>query len=152
MTIAVYLQRDVAGLGRSGQIVNVSQAYARNFLLPKGLVMVATPALMAKAKQQAGQAHAAAGQAAAAAEQAATTLAGQSVRLSGRANPQGKLFAAVKAEQVLMAIHSQYGLRLPPTTTMKPAQLKTLGDHHVQLSLSSQMISCLIHLDHADAA
>ena len=150
MTISVYLLHDVADLGRTGQVVTVRQAYARNFLIPKGYAAVATPALIAKSKQAVIQAAATRDHAAAVAQQAAATLTGQTVRLAARANPQGKLFAAVKAEQVKMAILAQHGLRLPPNTVLEPPQFKTLGDHPARLTLADHLIEFTIHLDHAD--
>lgn len=149
MTITVFLQRDVAGLGRAEQLVTVSQAYARNFLLPKGFAVIATPTVMARARQATTVAQALRGQTEAAVRSAAATLTGQTVRLSGRANPQGKLFAALKTDQVMAAIHDQYGLRLPSTTMLEPDHYKTIGAHSAQLKVGDQQIVFTIQLDHA---
>lgn len=149
MTLRVYLLRDVPNLGRTGQVVLVSQAYARNFLIPKGLATLPTAALLAKAKQVAASAEAEKAQVAETVTKTMTTLRDQIVKLSARANPQGKLFAAIKSEQVLTAIQTQYGLRLPPNAILVPNHFKTTGDHPTTLTLANQQIHFTVHLDYA---
>ncbi len=147
--MSVKLLRDVPNLGRTGQVVNVQPAYARNFLLPKKLAVIATPTVLAAAAKETADAAAVKVKTAAALAALADRVGTTTVTLTAKANPQGTLFAAVKASQVLAAIAAQLGMRLPPTTTVTPDQIKTVGDHTVTIELDHHKISSQIHIDHA---
>jgi large subunit ribosomal protein L9 len=145
----VLLRSAVKPLGRAGDIVDAGDAYARNFLIPKGLAVAATTEVIAK--HNAAQRH----QAQATAKQQAdldrvmTQLTATPLRLSGKANPQGKLFAAIKTSDVLQAIEQQLKVHLP-SVSMKPDHLKTLGSHAVELQLDAQhRVSVTIIIAHA---
>lgn len=150
MTIAVQLRRDVHDLGRAGQIVNVSQAYARNFLIPKGLAVIATPQVARAAQQQAAQQAAHQTKQQSVETAAKTTLAGARIVVTGRASPAGKLFAAIKTEHILAAIKTQKGVSLSPTVAITPTVLKTTGDHEVTIALAGTPVLLTVHIDHAD--
>lgn len=90
----VILKEDVKGQGKKGQLVNVSDGYARNFLLPRGLAMEADAQAMndLKNKEEAARHHAAMEKQNA--EEAAKALKGKTVKLTAKAGSAGRLFGA----------------------------------------------------------
>lgn len=150
MMIKVQLKRDVPSLGRAGQLVSVSQAYARNFLLPKGLAVLATAKVMAVVEQAAASKIVDQEKQSANLQKLKEKLQGATVTLTGRASPTGKLFAALKIGHVLDGIRRDYHLTVPPTTTMDPETLKTVGDHPVTLRLGHDQVFLTVHIDHAE--
>lgn len=150
MNISVQLRRDVHDLGRAGQIVNVSQAYARNFLIPKGFAVLATPKVIAAAKQRVETKAADQAKQHRLEEQAKTSLTGIKIQLSGRASSSGKLFAAIKSEQVFDAIATQTGFPMKAGTKITPSVFKTTGDHPTTIILAGTPVLFTVHIDHAD--
>lgn len=150
MTVAVQLQRDVPGLGRVGQIVNVSQAYARNFLLPKGMAVIATAKIIATAQQAQATATANAAKAKRDLAKTLTALQGATITLTGRASPQGKLFAAIKKEQLVAAIKRQVPAGIPASIRLEPEVIKTIGSHTVTISFDHQSVSFTVQIDHVE--
>lgn len=144
------LLKNVRDLGRAGSLVEVGDAYARNFLLPKQLAALATQAIVtahaaAAARQQRQQ-----NQQSAEAAAAVQRLTGATVRLHGRANAQGTLFAAVKAETIRQELARQYGLHLPGLRC-EPDHLKTIGAHQLTVILADQhRVTLTVIIDHAE--
>lgn len=131
----VVLLEDVKALGKKGQIVNVNDGYARNFILPKKLGMEATPKNLNDLKlQKANEARIAAEQLAAAKELAAK-LGESSITLSIRAGEGGKAFGSVSGKEIAAAITSQLGLDIDKKKLVLPEPLKTFGVHEVPIKL-----------------
>ncbi len=126
------LLKDVSGVGHSDQLVEVSDAQARNFLLPKKMAVIATGAVLAAHEQTAinekRQQARRVGEVAALMER----LLSATVHLSGKANSQGKLFAAIKSSDIQAALEQQYSINLPHLTC-QPDHLKTVGSHQVEI-------------------
>ncbi|MEK7538125.1 MAG: 50S ribosomal protein L9 [Patescibacteria group bacterium] len=144
------LLKNVRDLGRANSLVEVSDAYARNFLLPKRLAVPATRAVVtaqaAAATRQQRQQH----QQSAEMTAAVQRLTGVTVRLHGRASAQGTLFAAVKAETIRQELARQFGLHLPGLRC-EPDHLKTIGTHQLTVILADQHRATLtVTIDHAE--
>ncbi len=144
----VLLVQRVAGLGRPGEFHEVSDAYARNFLLPRKLAQTATASVLAAHDQ--AQKH----QAAAAAQQVAQwralreQLESTKLPLTGKANQQGRLFAALKATDVVTAIHALTGVR-PTGLRMTPEHLKDQGESSVVLHWPDSVDQTItVHISH----
>lgn len=130
----VKLLKTLQGVGRIGEIVEVSDAQARNFMLPKKIAVLATGTVV-----QASQREAAHDRVQRVSRQEALTRLIQKVeqgtlRLRGTANEQGKLFAAIKTPDIQAALEQQFGMRLDHIVC-QPDHLKTVGTHHVQLMI-----------------
>jgi large subunit ribosomal protein L9 len=128
----VILQRDLASVGHRGQIVDVNEAYARNYLLPNQIAVVATAAAQQKLAAQQAAVKATKQRLAADLSAAQQQLAQITIRLTGRANPQGGLFAAIKSPQVIAALEAQFKVKLPGLK-IEPESFKHLGQHQVNL-------------------
>lgn len=128
----VVLQQPVKGLGAAKEIVDVSEAYARNYLLPKKLASAASASLIERAAKHQLQAAKATAQQQAAMTSARQALDGRVIRLTGRASPSGRLFAAIKSDQIIQTLERQLHLRLG-SLTCQPDHLKTVGAHRINL-------------------
>ena len=106
----VIFQADVKGSGKKGELKNVSDGYARNFLLPKGLAIEATPQAMNEFnnKKEAIAHHKA--EEVALAEQNRAKIHGQAIKLSAKAGENGRLFGAVTAIEVAEEMMNAFGL------------------------------------------
>ena len=93
------LNQDVPGSGKKGELVNVSDGYGRNYLLPKGLAVEANAQAMneLKARQAAKEHHAAVEKQTA--QELANRLNGKTVKLTAKAGANGKLFGSITAKQ-----------------------------------------------------
>ncbi len=106
----VILKQDVKGQGKAGQLVQVSDGYARNFLLPRGLAVEADAQAMndLKNKEEARQHHLAVEKKEA--EEAAAKLSGKTVKIIARAGQGGRLFGSVTTKEVAEELGKQYGV------------------------------------------
>ena len=139
----VVLLEDVKALGKKGEVVNASDGYARNFLLPKKLGVEATPANLAELKRQKDhEAHVAAEQLKAAKALAAELEAGE-VRLTAKVGEGGKLFGAVSGKEIAEAVKKQCGLELDKKKLVLPEPIKTLGTHEVTAKLHKDVAAKL---------
>ena len=106
----VILQADVKSLGKKGELVNASDGYARNFLLPKGLAIEANASAMNefKNKEKAKEFHKA--EEIKAANALKEQLEGKTVKLTAKAGANGKLFGSVTSKDVAEKIKKDYSI------------------------------------------
>lgn len=126
----VILLKNVAGQGRTGELIDVADAYARNFLFPQGLAQPATAVAIAAihVKQQKRQRQSA--ELAAVMQAAQKRLDKQTVMISAPASDNGKLFAAIKSNDLMAAINRQFDVS-DMALRFQPDHVKTVGSHAV---------------------
>lgn len=132
MSMNIIFLKDSPNGPKRGTIQSVSDAYARNFLIPRGLAKPASAADVKNAAAAATKKIANEQAQSAAAAAARERLRGVTVRLTGDANPQGTLFAAVKSPTVIAALTGQYHCDLTDVRVM-PDHFKTVGTHPAEL-------------------
>ncbi len=134
----VILRSDLDGLGKRGDIVDVADGHARNFLFPKGHAMAASDG----AVEQAGRMRSARDQrdssARDAATQIASTLVPKVITVAVKAGPEGKLFGSVHAADIVAAVHEQTDIELD-RRQLEVDVIKTTGQHTVTASLHSDV-------------
>ena len=131
----VILQQDVRGQGKKGQMVEVSDGYARNFLLPKKLAVTATPESINTMKQQEK-----ARKAQMAAEKAVSKkLEGLMVKISAKAGEGGRLFGAVTAKEISEALAAQHGLNIAKTKLVLEDPIKSCGSYSLKCKLGHEV-------------
>ena len=134
----VILRTDLDGLGKRGDIVDVADGHARNFLLPKGHALAASDGAI----EQAGRMRRARDQrdtsAREAATQIASTLVPKVITVATKAGPEGKLFGSVTAADVAAAVLEQTEIELD-RRQLDVASIKTTGQHTVTASLHSEV-------------
>jgi large subunit ribosomal protein L9 len=135
----VVLRSDVANLGKRGDICDVADGFARNFLFPKGH---AIPASAGIDKQAATMRHARETKNAherQLAETVARRLVQHVIRLPMRAGPEGKLFGSVTTAHIADAIAEQTGIQIDRYKLQLTEPIKTLGTHEVPVRLHSEV-------------
>ena len=131
----VILQKDIRGKGKKGQMIEVAEGYARNFLLPKGDAIPATAdamntmRLQEKAKAQA----------------IAEQLKGIQVKIPCKGGEGGKLFGSVTTKEISAALKEQFGLELDSKKLVLPDAIKSFGSYQVKAKLGFE-ISGLVNV------
>ena len=139
----VILTRDVKGQGKKGQMVNVSDGYARKYLLPRGLAEPATKSninvmkgkqesLEYKKKVELEEANA-----------IAEKMKEIKVVLKAKAGENGKLFGSVTSKDVAEALTSQHHIKLDKKKFVMPDGIKTLGTTTVDVKIYTGVVGKL---------
>ena len=136
----VILQQDVKGQGKKGQLVEVSDGYARNFLLPKKLAVAATAENINTMKQQEKARKAQEAAEKAEAEALAKQLEGVMVKIPAKAGEGGRLFGAVTAKEISEALSAQHGLNIAKTKLALDEPIKACGGYQVKAKLGYEII------------
>lgn len=135
----VILKADVKGQGKKGDLIEVSEGYGRNFLLPKGLATLATADTMNKKRQaDESNAHRIAVETANAQEIAAK-LKEIRVKIAAKGGTGGRLFGAVTAKEVSESLKAQFGIDIPKNKLVME-QIKTFGGHTVKAKLYTDIV------------
>ena len=135
----VILQQDVRGQGKKGQMVEVAEGYARNFLLPRKLAIPATADAIntMNLKEKARKAEEA--RLKAEAEEIAEKLKECQVKLTARAGAGGKLFGAVTAKEISDGLKAQFGLDVPKQKLVLEEPIKAFGSYQVKAKLGYEV-------------
>ena len=136
----IILQQDVKGQGKKGELIDVSDGYARNYLIPRKLAAEATPEGLNALRQQekARQKKLEADKAAALAT--AEKLQAVLVRITARSGGAGgKLFGAVTTKEISEALHSQHGIEIEKNKIMQEESIKTYGTYEVKCKLGFEV-------------
>jgi large subunit ribosomal protein L9 len=136
----VILNQTVPKVGKEGTVVTVADGFARNYLFPRGLAIIADKKQVAALeKRQARIAERTAGQKSSA-EGLREQLDGKTVRLEGKVGKDsGKLFGAITSQDVVDAIKSQLGVTLEKKQVALIEPIKRLGHHQVELDLHREV-------------
>ena len=135
----VILKADVKGKGKKGQMIEVAEGYARNFLMPKGLAVPATAdavntmRLQEKAKAKADA------EAKAAATEIAEKLKGLQVKVASKGGEGGKLFGAVTGREIAAALKEQHGLEIDSKKLVLDEPIKSFGSYQVKAKLGFEI-------------
>ena len=135
----VILIADVKALGKKGQVVEVSDGYARNCLLPKKLAMEATNAAMNELKNREAAERARIEKEKAAARATAEKLGTLSVKLVCKAGADGKLYGAVTAKDVAEALEKQHGVSVDKRKISLGEPIKAFGTFRVDVKLYTEI-------------
>lgn len=132
----VILNKTVPKVGKEGQVVTVADGFARNYLFPKGLAIVAEKRQLAALAKRAERLDAKAAETKAAAEAVKAKLDGQMVKIEGKVGKDaGKLFGAITAQDVSAAIAKQLGFEIDKKDIALLDPIKRLGDFPVEVDL-----------------
>ena len=135
----VLLRADVEGVGKKGEILNVSDGFARNFLIPKGRAIKATPGVHAQAEAMRRSRDVKDAREREGAEAVARTLVPKVIRIEARAGAEGRLFGSVTAADVADAVEAQAGIELDRRRIRIDDPIRTLGSHEVPVRLHADV-------------
>ena len=135
----VILLQDVKSLGKKGEIVNVSDGYARNFVLPKKLGVEANTSNMNDLKLQKANADKVAQEQLEAARELAALLETKEVVLKMKSGEGGRAFGSVSSKEIAAAAKTQCGLELDKKKIQLPEAIKALGIYEVNVRLHTKV-------------
>lgn len=130
----VILKQDVKGQGKKGDLVQVSDGYARNFLFPKGLAMEANAQAMNELKNREDAARYHAEMEQKSARETAQNLDGKTLKLTARAGQNGKLFGSVTTKEVAEEMKKQFGVDVDKRK-VSMADIKAFGSYSAEIKL-----------------
>ncbi|MGI6697790.1 MAG: 50S ribosomal protein L9 [Clostridiales bacterium] len=131
----VILLKDVKGQGKKGEVVKVSDGYARNFLIPKGYAVEATEqgkkrlreqnAIMQRKRQTEEEN----------AKKRAEKISASSVEFEVKAGENGKLFGSITAKDISEALEKQHGIKVDKKKIVLPEPIKNIGEYKVEIKV-----------------
>ena len=128
----VILKEDVKSIGKKGTLVNVSDGYARNFLLPKGLAVEATAGTLGEMKSKQDSERHRLEQELILAKENAAKLSGKTVKITAKAGQNGKLFGSVTSKEISEGIKSQYNI-VVDKRKIEVADIKNFGTYEAEV-------------------
>ena len=134
----ILLRADVDGLGRTGDIVDVARGHARNYLLPRGLAVVASSGVTAQAEAMQKKRALKAVEDKADAEEIVSRLDGIIIQISANASEAGKLFGSVGVVEIAQALQEQVGLEID-RKDISGETVKEIGTHQFTLNLHPEV-------------
>ena len=135
----VVLRSDVSGIGRKGDVRDVANGYARNFLLPRGLAFKATPGVEAQAEGMRRARSLKQAEELADAKVVAELLGGSPVRIAVRAGKEGKLFGSVGSADIVSAIAQQLGVTIERRQVELAEPIKAVGTYQIPVELRAEL-------------
>ena len=135
----IVLRDDVENLGLKGDVVDVADGYARNYLVPRGLAMKATKGVVAQAEAMRRNRAAKEARDVEAAQTQAAQLEGARIEIPARAGEGGKLFGSVTATDVADAIQAQRGIEVDRRRVGLDEPVKELSEVDVVVKLHSDV-------------
>jgi len=130
----VILKADVKGQGKTGEMVNVSDGYARNFLFPKGLAVAADNQALGEFNSKKAAAEHKIEVDKAAAEEAKRLIDGKEITLRAKGGVGGKLFGSVTAKEIADAVNATYHLSVDKRKIVC-ADIKNFGTYTAEIKL-----------------
>ena len=135
----VLLRSDVPKLGKRGDICDVSDGFARNYLLPHGYAITANEGISDQAARMRHAAEVKDARDRQVAETVARSLVQQVILVPMRAGPEGRLFGSVTTATIADAVAEQTGVQIDRYRLQLPEPIKALGTHEVPLRLHSEV-------------
>jgi large subunit ribosomal protein L9 len=133
------LRSDVSGVGKRGDIVDVADGYARNYLMPKGFAIKAVPGVTRQAEMMRRSRAVKDATDRAGAEEIAKVLVPSVITLTRRAGNEGRLFGSVTVSDVADAVQAQKGISLDRKDLQLDEPIKSVGQHYVNAKLHTDV-------------
>jgi large subunit ribosomal protein L9 len=130
------LLSEVDGLGEAGSVVNVARGYMRNYLLPRGLAELATPARIAEIQRREEQRKVAEAKAEEQARELADLLGRTILTLKAKAGGDGRLFGSITSADVATAIEEARGVRIDRRQINVDPPIRAVGTYAVPIELA----------------
>lgn len=135
----VILRADVDNVGKKGDVCDVADGFARNYLVPKGLAMGASDGAMQQAQSMRRARDVKDAKDREAAEAIARRLVPAVIRIPAKAGTEGRLFGSVTATEVATAVETQTGIAIDRRRLHLDEPIKSLGSHEVPVKLHADV-------------
>ena len=139
----VILLEDVKSLGKKGDIVKVSDGYARNMILPKKLGVEATQKNLNELKNQQKRDSIVAKQQLDEAKAYGEKIEKETVQLTMKAGEGGRVFGSVSSKEIVTAAKQQFGFELDKKKLQMPEPIKAFGTYEIPVRLHPQVTATL---------
>lgn len=139
----VILLEDVKTLGKKGEIVNVNDGYARNFILKKNLGLEATSKNLNDLKLQQKNAEKIAQEKLEAAQAVAKELEDKSITVKIQAGVEGKVFGSISSKEIALEAKRQLNMDIDKKKIVIPDAIKSLGTYNVNIKLHKDVLGTL---------
>ena len=139
----VILLEDVKSLGKKGEIVNVNDGYARNFILKTNLGLEATGKNLNDLKLQQQNAAKVAKEKLEAAQALAKDLEDKSITVKIQAGVEGKVFGSISSKEIALEAKKQLGMDIDKKKIVIPDAIKSLGTYNVNIKLHKDVVGKL---------
>jgi len=137
--VRVVLRDDVADLGKKGDILEVADGFARNYLIAKGKAFRASDGVVEQAQAMRRSRDLKDARDREAAETVARTLVPAVITIPAKAGSEGKLFGSVTAADLVAAVNQQAGVELDRRKVHLDEPIKTLGTHQIPVKLHTEV-------------
>jgi large subunit ribosomal protein L9 len=137
--LKVILRSDVSGLGKRGDIVEVSKGYVRNFLEPRGLAFLATDGAVEQAGAMRRSRDVKDAKDRESAEEIAKKLVSKKIEVVAKAGDTGRLFGSVTEAELVVAIFDQTGITLDRKDIVIEEHIKEVGSHQATARLHTDV-------------
>ena len=135
----VILLREVDGLGKAGDLKDVANGYARNYLLPRRLVAAATPGLLANRDQRIAAEKRRLDKAAEANRQMAERLGEVTLTFKARVGSQGRLYGSITSQDIATALRDAHNIAVDRRTIELSEPIRSTGTFSVPVRIASQL-------------
>lgn len=135
----VILRTDLANIGKKGDVLDVADGFARNYLVPKSLAMQASKATLVQATAMRKARDIRYARDRESSEQVARALVAKVIRIPAKAGSGGRLFGSVTSSEVAGAVETQAGLVLDRRKIHLEEPIKTLGPHEILVKLHPEV-------------
>lgn len=135
----VILRADVANVGHKGDVLDVADGFARNFLVPKGLALKASDGALAQAEAMRRSRGVKEARDRESAQEVARRLTPAVIRIQARAGAEGRLFGSVTAADIAEAVTAQTGITLDRRRVHLEDPIKNLGSHEIAVRLHTDV-------------
>ena len=139
----VILQADIKGVGKKDQIINASDGYARNFLLPKNLAVEANAQNLSKLKSKNESKAYQKEQEREAAQKIADKLSKILLKMPVKSGENGKIFGGVSSKEIAESLEKEYGIKVDKKKIDLKETIKTLGIRTIEIKLFEGVIGKL---------
>jgi len=135
MKMKVILLQDVKNLGKKNTLVNVSDGYARNYLIPRGLAVEATPSALNEMKMRENAEKTRKENELSSARKLADKLNGARITIATKAGENGKLFGSITTKDIADKIEQEHKVQVDRKKIVLPDAIKSIGDYDIELKL-----------------
>jgi large subunit ribosomal protein L9 len=137
--VRIILRSDVNDVGKKGDIVEVADGFARNYLVPKGFALKATDGNIQQAASMRRARDIRDAKDRGAAEEVASKLVPKVIKVKAKAGPEGRLFGSVTSADVVTAVQEQTGIELDRRKLHLDEPIKSVGTHQVPTRLHTDV-------------
>ncbi len=139
----VVLLDNVKGIGHVGDVKDVNDGYARNFLIPRKLARTASEGVIKEVQNLKAKKLQAIELAKSQASELADKINGLEIKIPGRANEQGTLFAGIEPRDIAKVVSKSVGIQIVPAQIKLDEHIKSLGAHSIKIELAEDVSAIL---------